>query len=118
RCRSRRAPAERSSRLFCERRQLLGLVLGGERVKQLVELTVHDALDLVQGQIDPVVGDAALWEVVGADALRAVARADQRLASRGGLRLLLAHLLVADARGQHAERLLPVLVLRARVLAL
>ena len=39
------------------------------------------------------------------------------LAGRGGLRLLLAQLLVVDARGEHAERLLAVLVLRARVLA-
>ena len=43
---------------------------------------------------------------------------DQTLARRGGLRLLLAQLTIADSRSEHAERLLAVLVLRARVLAL
>src|SRR5258708_4310879 len=65
-----------------------------------------------------MIGDASLRKVVGADALRAVARADQRLSRRGGLRVLVAHLLVADPGREHAERLLPVLVLGARVLAL
>src|ERR1043165_3869253 len=65
-----------------------------------------------------MVGDPALREVVGADALRAVARPDEALSRGGGLRLLLALLLVADARREHAQRLLAVLVLRARILAL
>src|SRR5437764_1172652 len=82
------ALARPSSRFFGELGELLGLLLGGERVDEVVELAVHDAVDLVQGEIDAVVGDAALREVVGADALGAVARADQRLAGRGGLRLL------------------------------
>src|SRR5688572_31952037 len=107
----------RSSGFFGKTCQLLGLVLGGERVDDLVDLAVHDALDLVEREVDAVVGDPALRKVVGADALRAIARADQQLARRGGLRLLLGELLVADARRQHAERLLAVLVLGARVLA-
>src|SRR5262245_40498871 len=108
RCRSPAKPRRRSRSFFGERRELLGEQRGGEGVEQLVELAVHDALDLVQREVDAVVGDAALREVVGADALRAVAGADQRLARRGGLRLLLAHLLVADARGEDAERLLAI----------
>src|SRR5690348_13894770 len=64
-----------------------------------------------------MVGDPALGKIVGADALGAVARADQRLARGGFLRLLLAQLLVLDARQQHREGLFLVLVLRARVLA-
>src|SRR5262245_30055659 len=99
-------PGRRSSGFFGERGELLGLVLGGERVEDLVQLAVHDAVDLVEREVDAVIGDAALREVVGADALGAVARADEALARRGGLRRLLLLLLVLDARGEHGERAL------------
>src|SRR5258706_9937101 len=82
--------------------KLLGLVLGGERRGDLREVAVHDVLDLVEGQVDAVVGHASLREVVGADAVGAVPRADQALPLRGLLRRLLAHLLLLDARGEDA----------------
>src|SRR5262249_53432266 len=118
RCPRRQSPPPPSRSFFGELRELLGLVLGSERVDDVVELAVHDAVDLVERQVDAVVGDAALREVVGADALRAVARADQGLARRGGLRRELLLLLVLDARRKHRKRALAVLVLGARVLAL
>src|SRR5262245_37407247 len=68
----------------------LGVVGSDQAADQLVHLAVEDALDLVQRQVDPVIGDAALREVVGADALGAVARADQGFPRRGGLRRELA----------------------------
>src|SRR6185436_4739076 len=107
----------KSGRFLGELRQPLGLVGGDQATDQVVELAVEDALDLVQRQVDPMVGHTALREVVGADALRAVARADQRLAHRSRLRRDLALALVLDPRREHAERLLAVLVLRARILA-
>ena len=61
-------------------RQSRRLVLGGQRVDELVQLAHHDPVDLVQRQIDAVVGHAALREIVGADALAAVAGADLGLA--------------------------------------
>ena len=64
-----------------------------------------------------MVRQAALREVIGADALAAVARADQALARGRFLRLLLAQLHVLDARGQHFHRLRLVLVLAAVILA-
>src|SRR6185503_20528987 len=97
--------------------ELLGLVLGGERRRDLREVAVHDRIDLVQREVDAVVGDAPLGEVVGADAVRAVAAAHEALPLRGFLRLLLAHLLVLDARGEDPPGLLAVLVLAPRVLA-
>src|SRR6476659_1113201 len=106
----------RSGRLR-ERGELVSLVLGGERRGDLRKVAVHDGIDLVQRKVDAVVGDAALREVVGADAVGAVARADEPLPLGGLLRLLLAHLLVLDARGEHAPGLLAVLVLAPRVLA-
>src|SRR5713101_1261282 len=111
--RPRRAP----STLFGERGELLGLVLGEQRLRQLGKIPVHDVVDLVEGETDAVVGDPSLRKIISADALGTVARADQGFARGGFLRLLLAPLLVLDARRKHRERLFFVLVLRARVLA-
>src|SRR3546814_3858410 len=65
-----------------------------------------------------MVGDAALREVVGADALGAVAAADLALARCGALVDLPLALLLVEARAQHLHRLGAVLVLRLLVLAL
>ena len=73
---------------------------------------------ICEGEIDAMVCGASLREVVGTDALGAVAAADQALALRGLGALLRAHLGVVEARGQHRHRLGLVAVLRAVVLAL
>ena len=65
-----------------------------------------------------MVGDAALREVVGADALRPIPRADHEFSCRGFLGLLGRHLAVSHAGGQDLHGLLFVLVLAAVVLAL
>src|SRR5205085_1645913 len=49
------------------------LLLGGESVRELAELTLEHAVELVHRELDPVVGDPVLGEVVGADLLRALA---------------------------------------------
>src|SRR6266853_4970203 len=108
---------EPASTLIGERSELLCLVLGEQRLRQLRKIAVHDVVDLVEGETDAVVGDPPLRKIVGADALGTVTRADQGFARGGFLRLLLAPLLVLDARREHGERLFLVLVLRARVLA-
>src|SRR5687767_8686191 len=51
-----------------------------EGLDQLRDLAVQDALQLVQGEADAVVGHAVLGIVVRADLRRAVAGADLRLA--------------------------------------
>src|SRR6266545_6085122 len=56
--------------------QLFGLVVGGERFHDHVQFSVHDEVELMQGEADAVVGHAILRKVVGADLLAAVARAD------------------------------------------
>ena len=58
-----------SGGFFCELRKLVGLMLGLQRADQLIELAVHDPVDLVQREIDAVVGDASLLKVISADAL-------------------------------------------------
>ena len=72
---------------------------------------------VVDREVDAVVGDPALREVVGADLGAAVAGRDLRLALRRVLRLLLLQLGVVEARAQHLHRLRAVLDLRALVLA-
>ena len=62
-------------------RELARLMIGDERVDQLVERrALEHRVELVQRQVDAMIGDAPLRKVVGADALRAVARADLALA--------------------------------------
>ena len=53
-----------------QRREHLGLVLLHERRREIGEIAVHDRIDLVQREVDPVIGDAPLRKVVRADALR------------------------------------------------
>src|SRR5579871_2628867 len=52
-------------------RQLLGLVLLVERRDELVQVAVHHVVELVEREVDAMVGDAALRKIVGADALGA-----------------------------------------------
>ena len=78
---------------------------------------VHDLLQLVERQIDAVIGDAALRKVVGADALGAIAAAHlqaPRLRLRAVLLLLLGG---QQARLQQRHGARAVLVLGALVLA-
>src|SRR5688572_2037589 len=100
-----------------EARELLGLVLRRQRRGDLVELAIHHAVDLVKGEVDAVVGHAALRKVVCADSIRSIATADERLAGGGLLGGLLLRALRLDSRDEHAPGLLAVFVLAARILA-
>src|SRR5690606_7208573 len=82
----------------------LGPVGRGERVEGLVEVAVHDVVEVVGGVADPVVGEPVLREVVGADALGPVGGAHLRAPglSGGGGGLLL--LLGEEAGAQDAQR--------------
>src|SRR5882672_4827777 len=78
-----------ASALIGEHGELLGLVLGEQRLSQLGQIAVHDVVDLVEGETDAVVGDPSLRKVISADALGAVPRTDQGLARGGFLGLVL-----------------------------
>src|SRR5262249_39962659 len=65
--------------------ELLGLVVGGERVQHLVHAPFEEVLETMQGELDAVVGHAPLGEVVGADLLAAVAGAHHLAAGGGAL---------------------------------
>ena len=53
------------------------LLAGGdaERFDDFVEVSLHNRIELVEGQVNPVVGDAVLRIVVGTNSPRAVAGA-------------------------------------------
>ena len=100
-------------------------MLGDRGVDDLVErFAGKDAIELVQGQLDAVVRNPALGEVVGADALAAIAAAHHApalgAALRGGLGLL--HLVVrhvirhaSELVLHHAQRLVDVRGINAAV---
>ena len=97
--------------------QLLGLVGSGEGIDDLVDVAVHDGVDLIKGQTHPVVGDTALGEIVGADPF--VAHTGTHLAFPqtgvlGGNPLLFNFVELA---GQHPHTFFPVLQLAALLLA-
>src|SRR5690606_29536876 len=52
--------------------QQLRLVIGDQGIDDLVEFSHHHAIELVERQVDAVVGNATLWEVVGANTLGAI----------------------------------------------
>src|SRR5258706_15693899 len=79
-----------ASTLIGERGELLGLVLGEQRLRELGQIAVHDVVDLVESETDAVVGDPSLREIISADALGTVPGADQGFARGGFLGLLLA----------------------------
>src|SRR6185295_14841384 len=84
----RRAPPARprspgaSWSCLLESRLLVG---HGEGVEQCVEVAVEDLVEVVRLEVDPVIGDAVLGEVVGADPLAAVYGADLARAVRRGV---------------------------------
>src|SRR5262245_61869899 len=89
-----------------------------EGLHDVVQMAGDDTVQLVQRQVDAVVGDAVLREVVRADALGAIAGADQGAALLGTFfvqRLLPA---LIQPAAQDAHRPLEILVLAALVLAL
>ena len=57
--------------------QLFGLALGLQGSDHVVQFAVHDERQLVEREVDAVVCQATLREVVGPDAVAAVAAADQ-----------------------------------------
>ena len=51
-------------------------MLGNQGVGDFFQVAVHHEIQFVQGEVDAVVGHAALGVVVGADAFAAVAAAN------------------------------------------
>src|SRR3989344_5384734 len=96
----------------------LSIGCGADRVHDVVDVAVHDALEVVPRFLDPVVGHAVLWEIVRPDLLGTFPAADLVLAQL----LLLGHALLLfdseEARAEDAHGAFLVLGLGPFVLAL
>ena len=87
-------------------------MLRGQRVDQLAERLACDHLrQLIEREVDAVIGDAALRKIIGADALGAVAGADLLAAFHRARRIDALTLGVADAGTQDVHRRGAVLML-------
>ena len=61
---------------FIHLRKLRCLIRCDQTVDNLIQITVHNRINLIQRQLDSVVGHTALWEVVGTDLLGTVSGTD------------------------------------------
>ena len=61
-------------------------------VYEFLYVAVEDVIQVIYGQADAMVGDAALWEIVSPDLGAAVACAHQAFPVAGNFFLLFAHL--------------------------
>ena len=52
--------------------RLFGLMLLVQGLDQFLDVAVHHGVELVERQVDPMVGDPALREIIRADALRPI----------------------------------------------
>jgi hypothetical protein len=84
--------------------QSIGLGARHELVDHRIDVALERVLQLMHREVDAVIGDAVLFEVVGADLLGSIAAADLAAALLRDRVLLLAHLDLVEARAQHLQR--------------
>src|SRR2546428_2365683 len=89
----------------------------GQGLGQLIQISIQHDVETVQGQADAVVGDAALWKVVGANLLAALAGAHLHAPLQCDSLLLAVDLPLQQFGPQNAHRLFTVLMLGPLVLA-
>src|SRR6267142_6876391 len=116
-------PAFAGTTWWCRsRRRALGgelgcLMLRRQRIDQFAKRFARDHLrELVECEVDAMIGDAALRKIIGADALGAVAGPDLLAAIRRARGIDALTFGVIDARAQDIHRGGAVLVLRTAVL--
>ncbi len=80
------------------------------------QVAFHHAVEIIQRQPDPMIGDAVLRKVVGANFFFATAGADLRFSMRGIFGFFLALLFLEEPRAHDAQRFFLVLLLTATVL--
>ena len=67
-----------------------------------VQVAFHDAVEIVEGQADPMIGDAVLRKVIGANLFFAAAGSDLAFAVSRIFRLFLALFVLEQASAQDA----------------
>src|ERR1700689_3753999 len=111
------APSSSSRLIIACAYQLRGQVRGGQRIDHRVKLAVDDLVQVVGLVTHPVVGDAILGEVVGADPLGPVDGPYLAAPLRAGLGVGVGLGLGEQPGAQHAQRFLLVLQRALLVLA-
>src|SRR5207249_7848582 len=81
--------------------ELLLQLLRHEWLDQRIEVALEQVLQVVEGQVETMIGHAILREVVGADLFAAFARANLRAALAVVLGFFLGNLRLEEARPQH-----------------
>src|SRR5580704_2813616 len=89
-----------------------------QRADKLVDISLHELVDLVQRQADAVIGHPALRKIIGANPLVAATAADERPPLLRTLLIDLLLLVLEDAAAKLSHRLGFVLVLALFILAL
>ena len=96
---------------------LLGVLRKLQCIDKFLDVPVQYIIQVVDRQVDPVVGYPALGEIIGADLGAPVPGAYQTFAVAGDFLLLFADLLLVELRAHHIHGLLPVTQLGAFRLA-
>lgn len=69
-----------------------------ERVDHLVQIALHDLIQLIERQVDAMIGHSALREIVSPDTFAAIPAADLALAVSGAFRVRRLTLHVKETR--------------------
>ena len=88
----------------------------GQRKAQIIQIAFEHRCQLVQGQVDAVIGDPPLRKIVGANPLAAISRSDQTASGGGLTRFAFAPFAVTQTGCQDLHRAVFVAMLRAIVL--
>ena len=78
--------------------QLFFFFVCQQSVDDIIQLSFHDTVELIDGQTDTVIGDAVLRIVVGTDLFGTVAGTDLGTADRTFFFFLLLFVVVVDSR--------------------
>src|SRR5579863_7495699 len=97
--------------------ELLGLIVRGQGLEDLVEFALHHKIQLVERESDAVIGQAVLAKVISADFFAAVAGTDHGATFGADRRLLLFQLHIIEAGAENAHGLGAILDLRLFILA-
>src|SRR5690606_17517571 len=91
--------------------QARGLIVGGQRIDDLAQITLNDAVQRIKGQANAMIGHPPLRKAIGADAFGTVARSDLRLAISCTLSISARAFQIVKPGAQHGHGVGAVLVL-------
>jgi len=97
--------------------QCLGLVMGNQRINDLIDIALKNLIEFIQGQTDTMIGYPSLGKIICSNPAAAIAGAHLALSLRGPFFVFLPDLLIQKPRPKHFRGFGPVLDLRLFILA-